>query len=244
MKQAAISATATVKESERIAGQILDVETRQTALQEELSAIDRQLNFLAAGEEIDEKAVAACLSRKQAVTGESDFLKRRAAALEQKKGATERAEAGARLEQIAEEAGRLALAEGEAFTPYTRGVDALKAAISTLVEIHRQHRELNLERVFLQEKWGFNNPHLTQLGELPDLGALSATLGQLFAPLHTTGISSEWTRKRQELSQHPELRQHPREEPAPVPRTTTIPVKPAHEEDHKPNELQRLLRNK
>ena len=255
MKQSAISATATVKESERIAGQIRDVEIRQAALQDELSAIDRQLNFLAAGEEIDEKAVADCLNRKQAVVGESDFLKRRAAALQQKKGATEHAEAGARLEQIAEEAERLALAEGEALPAYARGVEVLKEAVSALVEIHRQHCELNLESIFWMEKYGLSRPNLSQLGELPDLNSLDptsllATLSQLFAPLQSTGLYSEWTRKRQELSRHPELRQHQREDAAPVqtskpeerlvPRTTTIPVKPSDEEQ-RPNRLKQLL---
>jgi hypothetical protein len=251
MKQPTITATALVKESEKITGQIQDVETQHGALQDELSALDRRLDLLAGQEEVDEKAVADCLSRKQAVMGESDFLKRRAAALQQKKAATERAEAGARLEQVAEEAGRLVLAESEALPAYARGIDALKAAVSALVEIHRQHRELNLESVFWMEKYGLSRPSLSQLSELPDLNSLVTTLGQLFAPLHTTGIDSEWTRKRQQLSRHPELRQQ-REEPTqvqarpeerPVPRTTTIAVRPDHEEDRTPNKMTALLRN-
>jgi len=101
------------------------------------------------------------------------------------------------------------------------------------------------------EKYGLSRPNLSQLGELPDLNSLVARLGQLFALLHSTGLYSEWTRKRQELSRHPEQRQHQREDAAPVQasapqpgkESVAIPVKPDHEEDHKRNKLQQLLRN-
>jgi hypothetical protein len=249
MKKAQESTVDQQKQSGRIGGLITETEARLTTLDSELALQNQEHDRLAAAEELDTEALESLRMRSAAILAEKDTLTRRVSALRAKKGEAERQEAAARIEQIIEETEDLVQADGIARSAYSAAVAVLMEKASALVEIHKQHRELTLESVFLMELFGFTRPAIPQLRDLPNLSFLN-DLGGIFASRSEVSLNSPWSRKRQELQTHPELRQHPPREPklvqaaAPLParETVTIPVKPEHDEDHKPNRLQQLLR--
>src|SRR5712691_3337669 len=118
MKNPQESTMAQSKQSERLAAQIHEVASQHAALQDELGAIDRRLDLLAAADELDQHAVADCQARRQTVLGESDFLTRRLGALQAKKGDAEHEEAGQRLQQIVAEVEHLVESETPALEAY------------------------------------------------------------------------------------------------------------------------------
>lgn len=238
--------------SEKIAGLIVETETRLTALESELAVLNREYDRLAGAEELDTEALESLRARSATILAEKDTLTRRLSALQAKKGEAEHEEAGQRLQQIAAEVEHLVESEKPALEAYAQAGRTILERAAAVAVLHDQQSELVQEMVFLMEAFGFPRPVLSFLGDCPNIDALTTELSVLFSPLRNSGLSSPWMRKRQELSRHPEQRQHQRVEPVPVQarnpeeqpaaRTTTIPVKPDREEDHRPNKMQSFLR--
>ena len=238
-----------MKESERLNEQIHLVEIQQLALTDELRAIDKRLDQLAGQEEVDEQAVAEALNRKQAVFSETDFLTRRTSALEKKRGEAERAEAQGRLDEIPNEASRLVEAESLTLIRFHEIACSLLNQAKALVDIHVGHRELILEEVFLLEKFNLARPDVPQLSEVPKAGELSGEIAKIFSLISEASVNSLWVRKRQRLAIERRQEHQPRASAPERERVIAIearpnvrvPAKPEHEEDRKPNIMQRLL---
>ena len=233
--------------SEKIAGLIVETETRLSALASELAMLNQEHDRLAAAEDLDTEALESLRRRTAGILAEKDTLARRMSALQIKKSDAERAEAGQRLQQIAAAVEHLIESEKPALEAYEQAERTVLERAEAIASLHDQQSELIQEMVFLMEAFGFPRPVLPQLGNCPTVDALTTPLCILFSPLRNTGLTSLWVRKRQELNRKPAGQRHlpvqAHSEERPAARTTTIPVTPDHEEDHRPNRMQSLQRS-
>jgi hypothetical protein len=201
--------------------------------------------------DIDSTALDALEEQEARLTRQIENFRTRVTLLEEQREKAERKEAAERLQEIVALGERLVEAREPALAAYEAARSALIGIVKAIAGLYQQDSELISELIFWVEKFALPRPPLPRLGERPDLvGDLTTELAGVFSSLSTTRQSSPWVQKRQQLQTHPELRWHPPQEsksvqpsaPTPVRETVSVPIKPDHTGDDKPNQLQELLR--
>jgi hypothetical protein len=238
------------KQSEKIGQRIEEARAEIAAREAELAKIPPSKATILGGIDIDQTALDALEEQEFRLSRQIENFRTRIALLETQKEEAERNEAAERLQEIVALGERTVEAREPALAAYDAAKQALIEAAKVIANLYRQDAELMNEMVYWVDRFALPRPTLPRLGERPDLvGDLTREIGGAFSSLSITRSDSPWARKRQELASHPELRQRPQETSKPAQantptaarETVSIPVKPTHEEDRKPNMLQSLL---
>lgn len=177
-----------------LAERIVETQTQLATMETELAELPQRKELLLAAEELDRQALAALEEHGSRLAKEAELLRERIPLLENRKEGAEAEEAGKRLHEIVAEAERLQEQEAPLLAAFDEAVQALVARVQPIVELHKQHRELCSEEVYLVERYRLPRLGMPQLGDMPNAAIVFNKVSAAAAAVN--GPESPWQRKR------------------------------------------------
>jgi IS30 family transposase len=188
-----------------LAERIAETRARLAVIEAELGELPQQKELLLAAEELDRQALTALEEHGSQLAKEAELLRDRIPLLENRKEGAEAEEAGKRLHEIRAEAERLQEQEAPLLAAFAEAVKNLAACAQPIADLHKQHRELCFEEVYLVERYRLPRLGMPQLGDMPNV---QEARNAVFAVLSSVNnLVSHWQRKRDQW--HAQRRMQP-----------------------------------
>jgi hypothetical protein len=156
------------KQSVILSARLTETENRRSAIANELTELELQLDAAAAGERLDTAVVNGVLVCRREVLAEQEMLTRRVSALKEQQKAAEIAEGKARIAVIEAEILRLTGEADESCQECKEILHDLLTAVETLRETLRTRNELSAEAGYLAVACDVPRPHLPPLAALDE----------------------------------------------------------------------------
>jgi transcriptional regulator with XRE-family HTH domain len=177
-----------------LAERIAETRARLAVIEAELGELPQQKELLLAAEELDRQALTDLEEHGTRLAKEAELLEARIPLLENRKEGAEAEEAGRRLHEIRAEAERLQEQEAPLLAAFAEAVENLVAYAQPIADLHKQHRELCFEEVYLVDRYRLPRLGMPQLGDMPNTVEATNAVTAVLASVNN--LVSHWQRKR------------------------------------------------
>jgi predicted nucleic acid-binding Zn-ribbon protein len=185
-----------VLESGRISSLLRETQTRLAETQAALDRLPEERRTILGATEVDHKALESLDERKTALAVDLDDVQTRIRLLTEQHAEAQKAEAGIRLRDIAQEVTTLRADLGTATAALENAGEALLAAARRVTALHCAHRELQLETAALIRTFRFPTAQVQTLQQPTFYADFLPHLGAAFDPIREGLLSTTWPRKK------------------------------------------------
>lgn len=177
-----------------LAERIAETRAQLATIEADLAELPQRKELLLAAEELDRHALTTLDEHGSRLAKEATLLRERIPLLQNRQEGAEAEEARERLHSIRAEAERLQEQEASLLAAFAEAVKNLAAHALPIAELHKQHRDLCLEEVFLVERYRLPRLVMPHLGEIPN--TMAATRAVTAVLTSVNDHVSPWQRKR------------------------------------------------